>query len=426
MEGVIDDLGVAAFPDSSPSLRQILQQHSCVDDDNDWTDIDDDEVVDDNNNQKSTNSSADSNSDARMPATKLAFKSKKDQRGHHKYSVNRTAVRSRKKLSTEFPCQSRTGMSCAVDTAWHKRGFDSLTSHTFFMSKAKYGKKVVKSIVSHRTCGTCKWWKRNRPGQLVRKHRCVHSHTGSARLMESTSGEQGVKELMKEGTPIEYLEGDGDTTLIARLRNNLNINMKKRFDRNHIVKNIGKNLYALQASKGTKLSRNVILHIQKCLKYAFAKNAGNKVGLRENLKALIPHQFGDHTSCHERFCGYKRKPRDTYTHRSPPYKGPLKDTNLRSQLEKVFEPVIANAEQYANLGSSQQCEHANREVTLRAPKSLHYGNSESLDYRVQATAAFINEGRNYISQLKSSVLLVHTCVIVFAVSIAQLYVTCAF
>lgn len=30
-------------------------------------------------------------------------------------------------------------MSAAADTAWHKRGFDSLTSHTFFMSKAKYG-----------------------------------------------------------------------------------------------------------------------------------------------------------------------------------------------------------------------------------------------------------------------------------------------
>ncbi|XP_060557505.1 uncharacterized protein LOC132717930 [Ruditapes philippinarum] len=50
------------------------------------------------------------------------------------------------------------------------------------------------------------------------------------------------------------------------------------------------------------------------------------------------------------------------------------------------------APQLADLGSSQQCEHANREVTMRAPKSLHYGNSESLDFRVKATAAFINEG----------------------------------
>lgn len=75
----------------------------------------------------------------------------------------------------------------------------------------------------------------------------------------------------------------------------------------------------------------------------------------------------------------------------------MKDTDLRQQLEAVFKPIIANAEQYIDLGSSQQCEHANCEVTLRAPKSLHYGNSESIDFKVHATAAFINEGRRYIS-----------------------------
>ena len=30
-------------------------------------------------------------------------------------------------LVDRFPCKSRTGISCAVDTAWSKRGFDSLT-----------------------------------------------------------------------------------------------------------------------------------------------------------------------------------------------------------------------------------------------------------------------------------------------------------
>lgn len=39
-------------------------------------------------------------------------------------------------------------MSLAVDTAWHKRGFDSLTSHTFFMGKSCYGKKVVKQSLN--------------------------------------------------------------------------------------------------------------------------------------------------------------------------------------------------------------------------------------------------------------------------------------
>ena len=55
-------------------------------------------------------------------------------------------------------------------------------------------------------------------GQKVREHRYVKTHSGSVRLLESVSGEKGVKELAVEGTPVEYLEGDGDNTLIARLR----------------------------------------------------------------------------------------------------------------------------------------------------------------------------------------------------------------
>jgi hypothetical protein len=199
--------------------------------------------------------------------------------------------------------------------------------------------------------------------------------------MECKSGVQGIKELSEEGTPVEVLDGDGDTTMLAHIKSDLNMTLKKRYDRNHIVKNIGKNLYALK-----KISKTVIQHLQKCIKYVLAKNQGDKTGMKENLKAIIPHQFGDHSACHPRFCGFKRKPEEKYLHRSLPYKASLKDDTLRVQLEKIFEPIINNAEQLADLGSSQQCEHANREVTLRAPKSLHYGNSESLDFRVAATA----------------------------------------
>ena len=271
------------------------------------------------------------------------------------------------------------------------------------MSKSKYGKKVVKCKVTHRTCRTCKWWRRFRPGQPVRKHRCVHNHTGSARLMESAGGVQCVKELNEEGTPVEYIEGDGDNTLVARLKSDLNVDIKKRFDKNHVVKNIGKALYALGATKGVKMSKHVIEHIQKCVRYVFSKNQGNKDALETNLAALIPHQFGDHSKCEARFCGYLRQPDVSYQHRSLPFKAALKDQALRAQLDKIFEPVIAKAWQYTDLGSSQQCEHANREVALRAPKSHHYGDSESLDFRVHATSAFINEGRQYITQVPALV-----------------------
>ncbi|WAR24663.1 hypothetical protein MAR_038332, partial [Mya arenaria] len=290
-----------------------------------------------------------------------------------KLGTGREKSQSRKRLSVLFPCKTRHGMSCSLWTLHGK-------THTFFMSRAKYGKKVVKSVVCHRTCGTCIWWRRNKPGKPVRSHRCVQNHTGSARLMESVSGQICVQELNSGGTPVEILEGDGDNNLISRLKTNLNLEMKKRFDKNHVVKNIGKHLRTLQSEKGLKLSVNTITHISNCVSYAFSKHQGDKVGIEDNLKAIIPHNFGDHTLCQDRFCGYKRKPGEKYLHRSLPYKGPLKCDKL-------------------HIGSSQQCEHANREVALRALKSLHYGNSEALDFRVHAIAAFINEGRAYIPQM---------------------------
>ena len=178
-------------------------------------------------------------------------------------------------------------------------------------------KKVCKAVIKHRTCGTCKYWQRNRHTNTVRPHRCVAYHTGSARMIESVSGEQGLDELHNSGIAVEYIEGDGDSTMMARVRNKYP-HLKKRYDKNHVVKNVGKNFLGLQASKKAKISRDTKRHIQKCLTYTLSKNQGDKDGLKENLESLIPHQFGDHSKCHERFCGSKANPAVKYTHKSLP------------------------------------------------------------------------------------------------------------
>ncbi|XP_060562079.1 uncharacterized protein LOC132721726 [Ruditapes philippinarum] len=169
--------------------------------------------------------------DTRKPLPVPVLTPQSDRKTHQR--IKKAKVR----LLPKYLCQTRSGMSVAVDTAWHKRGFDSLTSHTFFMTtgKSRQPNKVVKTIVSHRTCGVCNWWRRKRPGQKVRPHACVRNHRGSARAMEATSGVKGVKELLAEGIPVEYLEGDGDNTLISRLKTDLGVSMKKRFDKNHVV-----------------------------------------------------------------------------------------------------------------------------------------------------------------------------------------------
>lgn len=86
---------------------------------------------------------------------------------------------------------------------------------------------------------------------------------------------------------LECWIGDEGKTLVARHKTNQNIDVKKHFDRNHIVKNIGKHLYGLQ-TQNVKLGKNVISHIQKCMKYTFTKNQGDPSGMAENLKANAP------------------------------------------------------------------------------------------------------------------------------------------
>ena len=216
--------------------------------------------------------------------------------------------------------------------------------------------------------------------------------------MESEAGLQAVQEMAQQGTPVETIEGDGDNTLISRAKSQLGVSLKKKLDKNHCIKNIVKTFYELR-DKQVKISNQVINHLSKCLKYIFAKNQGDEKNMRENLIALIPHQFGDHSKCNPRFCGYKRTSEVKYQHRSLPYRLPLSDPILRSKLDVVMAPVIDKAALYVDLGSSQACEHANRAVSLRAPKHLHYSETDSLDFRVKASAACINEGRKYIPEV---------------------------
>ncbi|CAG2195904.1 unnamed protein product [Mytilus edulis] len=64
--------------------------------------------------------------------------------------------------------------------------------------------------------------------------------------MESQAGMQADKELLEQGTPVKTIEEDEDNTFIARLKSELNLTVKKRFDKNHTIKDIVSKLYDLQ------------------------------------------------------------------------------------------------------------------------------------------------------------------------------------
>ena len=143
-------------------------------------------------------------------------------------------------------------------------------------------------------------------------------------------------------------------TLVAQFEKNMGFTV--HLGRNHCIKNIIKLLHALRSKQEVSTSNQVIKLLHKCIKGIFSKNQGDVDRFRENLQALIPDQFGDHSYCHARFCGYKQVENlEKYCHRSLPYKAPLNNPILR---EKLNEPIIAKSAMYVDLGSSRAYEHA--------------------------------------------------------------------
>ncbi|XP_053389293.1 uncharacterized protein LOC123543346 isoform X1 [Mercenaria mercenaria] len=144
MVGEIDDLGVCPLPGESPSLQ--LQARQVIECETD-SDVEKDSVLSEVNDpvpgpqnessvmtstpQNVLQSSLHTERISRLSARRFAKQSPK--------------LKSRKRLEKKFPCRTRTGMSSSCDTAWQKKGFDSLTSDTFFMTTNKAGrrKKVI-------------------------------------------------------------------------------------------------------------------------------------------------------------------------------------------------------------------------------------------------------------------------------------------
>jgi len=83
------------------------------------------------------------------------------------------------------------------------------------------------------------------------------------------------------------------------------------------------------------------------------KNSGDVQGLKENLEAKIPHNFGDHNLSKPKFCVKVRNPDLKYIHRSLPFKHSLSGNKLRSRLDEIMAPIKANVGQLVDLGSSQ-------------------------------------------------------------------------
>ena len=117
------------------------------------------------------------------------------------------------------------------------------------------------------------------------------------------------------------------------------------------------------------------------------------------MKCIVSHAIGDHDSCQE-WCGYLRDP-ENYRHKTLPHGKSLSGEELRCDLSTVFVKYEVTADKLADLQSTQANESLNQMIARKAPKSLHYSSSESLNYRVSSAIAQKNEGLAYVSKVSA-------------------------
>ena len=71
---------------------------------------------------------------------------------------------------------------------------------------------------------------------------------------------------------------------------------------------------------------------------------------------------------------------------------------MKKDLVKIFEQFAKNAWKLAAHGSSQVNKSHHNTMASKAPKTRHYGSSDSLNFRVAAAVCQKNEGFGYLAQ----------------------------
>lgn len=132
---------------------------------------------------------------------------------------------------------------------------------------------------------------------------------------------------------VSVLVGD-DSSTISKVRQNVEHEVEKWSDVVHAKRSFGSSLYSIKA-QNKSLTDMMIRYFQRCFGYALKQNKDNEEGVRKGLKSIMPHAYGDHSSCGN-WCGYFKNPA-SYKHRGLPHGKDLTDKSLRQSLEKTIE-----------------------------------------------------------------------------------------
>lgn len=228
------------------------------------------------------------------------------------------------------------------------------------------------------------------------KHVCRKNWQGSAKGMEPDMLVDMLKNSESSKAHVGCIVGDDDTTGIYKARLEVNKDLKKFSDKNHVRKNVTKQLYSIKKSH-KELTVKVISAITKNFNYMLDQNKCDVLGIERGLKSMVGHVFGDHQHCLESWCGFLKSP-NTYKHTN--ITKDLTSQSLKDNLNKLFVCELSlQSEKLAYLGSSQANESLNNIIASKAPKSKHFSESSSLNYRVCAAICQKNEGHTYLAEV---------------------------
>ena len=122
------------------------------------------------------------------------------------------------------------------------------------------------------------------------------------------------------------------------------------------------------------LSNKVISYLGKCFSYAVTQNAGNADTLKSSHSCIVPHSFGDHSSCNKSCCGYKTSSA-SYKHTDLPNGKDLHGEPLKNALTSIFSEYSTDivVKKLSPCANSQRNESLNNTISTKKPQTRYYG-----------------------------------------------------
>ena len=94
---------------------------------------------------------------------------------------------------------------------------------------------------------------------------------------------------------VSVLVGDDDSSTLSKVRQNVEHEVEKWSDVVHAKRSFGSSLYSIK-NQNKSLTDMVIQYFQRCIGYALKQNKDDEEGVRNGLKSIVPHAYGDHSS----------------------------------------------------------------------------------------------------------------------------------